>query len=62
MPQEKDERSEIVPLSKELSEKLRLKEEMKGIVVLMVVSVEFSDGTKYDDEKTFKARKTSLKI
>lgn len=55
MPQEKDDRFEIVPLSKELAEKLKLKGEMKGVVVLMVISVEFSDGTKYDYEKTYNA-------
>jgi hypothetical protein len=48
-------KDEIVPLTDELREKLKLKGEMKGIVVLLVVSVEFSDGTKYSDEKTFKA-------
>ena len=55
VPQAKDDRAEILPLSKGLSERLSLKGEMKGVVVLMVVSVEYSDGAKYDDEKTFKA-------
>jgi len=55
IPQEKDDRFEIVPLSKELAEKLKLNGEMKGVVILMVISVKFSDGTKYDYEKTYKA-------
>ena len=28
---------------------------MKGLVVLMVIRVEFTDGTVYDDEKVFKS-------
>ncbi|MDQ3748174.1 MAG: hypothetical protein M3367_04030 [Acidobacteriota bacterium] len=48
-------KDEIVPLTDELREKLKLKGEMKSIVILMVVSVEFTDGTKYNDEKTYEA-------
>jgi hypothetical protein len=48
-------KDEIVPLTDELREKLKLKGEMKSIVILMIVNVEFTDGTKYDDEKTYQA-------
>ncbi|HEX8565742.1 MAG TPA: hypothetical protein VF648_08725 [Pyrinomonadaceae bacterium] len=48
-------KDEVVHLTDKLREKLGLKGEMKSVVVLMIVSVEFTDGTKYDDEKTFKA-------
>jgi hypothetical protein len=47
-------KDEIVPLSDNLREKLELKGQMKSIVVLMIVNIEFTDGTRYDDEKTFK--------
>ena len=46
---------ETLPLTKELAEKLRLKGPMHGILVLMVIHVEFSDGTVYDDEPIYKA-------
>jgi hypothetical protein len=46
---------ETLPLTKELTEKLKLKGPMHGILVLMVIHVEFSDGTIYDDEPVFKA-------
>jgi hypothetical protein len=46
---------EIVPLTEELRDKLKLRGPMKGILYFMVVRVEFADGTTYNDEKTFKA-------
>ena len=46
---------QTVPLTSELRQKLKLQEPMKGLVVLMVIRVEFTDGTVYDDEKVFKA-------
>lgn len=46
---------ETLPLTKELTEKLKLKGPMHGILVLMVIHVEFSDGTTYDDEPVYKA-------
>lgn len=46
---------EVIPLTDELRDKLNLKGSMKSIVVLMIVSVEFADGTKFDDEKAFNA-------
>lgn len=47
--------SRVVPLTAELREKLKLNGPMKVVVVFMVVSVEYSDGTKYNDETAFKA-------
>jgi hypothetical protein len=55
VPQVKNDRDKIVPLTDELREKLNLKGSMKSVVIFMVVSVEFTDGTKYTDEKTHKA-------
>ena len=47
--------TEPVALTGELRQKLKLQEPMKGLVVLMVVRVEFTDGPVYDDEKVFKS-------
>ncbi|MBA2493243.1 MAG: hypothetical protein H0V31_00935 [Acidobacteria bacterium] len=55
VPQLEDNRRETVPLTDELRKKLGMKNSMRGMVVFMVVNIEFSDGTKYNDEKTFKA-------
>lgn len=41
-------KSEIVPLTKELREKLKLEGPMKGIVVFAVKRVEFADGSTFD--------------
>lgn len=46
---------EVIPLTDDLREKLKLKGEMKAILILMVISVEFADGTTFDDEKAFNA-------
>jgi hypothetical protein len=46
---------QIIPLTDELREKLKLKGPMQGLLVLMVRRVEFTDGTVYDDEATYKA-------
>jgi len=52
---------EIVPLTKELKEKLNLRDgRPKGFFVLMVNSVVFGDGTKYTDEKTITPIQTYL--
>lgn len=48
---------EVIPLTNELREKLKLKGPMQTIIVLMITNVEYTDGTKYNDEKTFKAMK-----
>ena len=47
--------AQVVPLTDELREKLKLKGPMQGLMVLMVRRVEFTDGTVYDDEATYKA-------
>ena len=47
-----DDPPEIVPLTDELKQKLNLGDNPKALVVLMVRSVTFDDGTKYTDEKT----------
>jgi hypothetical protein len=47
--------TQIVPLTSELREKLKLQGPMQGLVILMVIRVEFTDGTVYDDEKVYKA-------
>ena len=46
---------QTVPLTDELREKLKLRPPMKGVLVLMVIRVEFTDGTVYDDEPVFLA-------
>ncbi len=51
---------EIVPLTDELRDKLKLKGSMQGMLVLMVIRVEFVDGTSYDDETVYKAMKTYM--
>lgn len=48
---------EIVPLTDELRDKLKLKGPMHGVLVLMIIRVEFVDGTSYDDETVYKAMK-----
>jgi hypothetical protein len=47
----------VVPLTQELREKLRLNDQMKMVVILMVEQIEFADGSRFSDEKTL----TSLK-
>ena len=46
---------EIVPLTDELRDKLKLRGSMKAVAVFMIVRIEFGDGTVYSDEQTFKA-------
>jgi hypothetical protein len=46
---------EIVPLTDELRDRLKLRGPMKAIIVLMVEKVEFSDGSVYNDEGTSKS-------
>jgi hypothetical protein len=45
-----DSRDEIIPLTRELSEKLNLKGQMKDIVGLIVVRVEFADGSTFEEK------------
>lgn len=45
----------IVPMTSELREKLKLRDTVNAMVVLMVKSITFADGTIYSDESTVKA-------
>lgn len=58
VPQEGADWIQIVPLTKNLREKLKLQGPMQGMVVLMVIRVEFTDGTVYDDEAVYKAMRS----
>ena len=51
---------QIVPLTKELREKLKLQGPMQGLLVLMVIRVEFTDGTVYEDEAVYKAMRSYM--
>ena len=60
MPGEKAEGTddvEIVSLSNELRDKFNLKGPMRSILVIMVVRVEFADGSTYNAESTYEALK-----
>ncbi|HEX8072940.1 MAG TPA: hypothetical protein VF546_23545 [Pyrinomonadaceae bacterium] len=50
-----DEQEEAVPLTDKLAEQLGLRGPMKGITILMVVKVEFADGSTYNAEPSFQA-------
>lgn len=47
--------NEIVPLTEELRDKLKLRGQMQAVMVFMVVHVRFADGSTWDDEKTYQA-------
>lgn len=49
---------EIVPLTEELRDKLKLRGPTEGAFFFMVVRVEFSDGTVYSAEREYKALET----
>lgn len=57
---ETDEELEVTPLTKELRNKLKLNGPMTGLVVLMVLRVEYADGSTYDAQSTFDAMVTFL--
>jgi hypothetical protein len=50
-----------VPLTDSLRKELHLDVPMLGVSVLMVVRVEFFDGTVYDDTSTFKSLQAYFK-
>ncbi len=52
---EDDPKIEIVPLTDEIRDKMKLRGALQGVVVLMVEQVKFSDGSGYTDERTSKA-------
>ena len=47
----------VVPMTDSLVEKLGLKGPMQATVVLMVIRVDFADGTNWEDEAVYKATK-----
>jgi hypothetical protein len=47
-------KGEIVPLTDDLRDKLKLRGSMQAVVVLMVVRIEFADGSVYSDEPAYK--------
>jgi hypothetical protein len=57
MPGERtpDDDIEIVPLTDELRNKLKLTGPMKTVAVFMVIRIEYADGTVYSAESTYKA-------
>lgn len=57
VPQSDDPRVKVVQLTDKLRTDLKFQGPMKGILVLMVVSVEFADGTKFSDEATYEGLK-----
>lgn len=59
-PWSKDNWVELVPLTTDLRERLNLQGPMTGIVVLMVIRVEFMDGSRFDDERVFNALRIYL--
>jgi hypothetical protein len=50
-----DDEIEMVPLTDELRDKLKLKGPMRGVAVFMVIRVEYADGTVYSAEPAYKA-------
>lgn len=51
---------EIIPLTEELRDKLKLRGPTEGIIFFMVVRVEFDDGTIYSAEREYKALEAYL--
>lgn len=47
-----DSKEEIMPLTDDLRDKLKLRGSMKAVIVLMVESIKFADGSSYGDEAT----------
>jgi hypothetical protein len=48
----------IIPIPEELRRQHEKDGEMKDLMIVLVVSIKFSDGSKYSDEKAFEALKT----
>lgn len=55
-----DERIKIVSLNDKLRDKLKFKGTMQDIIVLVAVSVENTDSTKFSDEVTYKSLQTYM--
>lgn len=60
VPEPGTERDIIVPLTIDRRNHLKLAGPMKGLVILMVVNVEFTDGTSFHDEPTYQAMRTFM--
>jgi len=56
-----DSQIEIVPLNRLLRERAKLPKQMQAVNVLMVVRVEYADGSIYSDEPTYKALQAYFK-
>lgn len=56
----KDDYRQVVPLTNELRKKLKLEGPMKGKAIVIVIRVEFMDGTVYDDEAVYTALMSHL--
>jgi len=52
---------DIVPLTDQIREKLRVDGHLKGLTLFMIVSVEFADGSTYDARSEYESLKTFLK-
>jgi hypothetical protein len=52
-----DDNIEIVPLTSELRKKLKLNGPMKAILTVMVIEIQYADGTTYDARSTYEALK-----
>ncbi len=50
-----DHKIEIIPLTDEIRDRLKLHGPLKAVVVLMIEQIKFSDGSIYSDEHTSKA-------
>lgn len=55
---ENESRIEVIPMTDELRDKLKLRGPMQAVAVFMVIRVKFADGTVYDDEPLFKSLQT----
>ena len=53
---------EIVPLTDTLRDQLKLRGVMRGVTVFMIVSVEFADGTVYNNKPTKEALEAYFNI
>ena len=59
-PRSKEDWIEVIPMTSELRDKLKLQGPMQNVLILMVIRVEFMDGTFYDDEPTYKAMQSYM--
>lgn len=55
-----DDDIEIVPLTKELREKLKLNGPVMAVLTVMVIEIQYADGTTYNARSTYEALKAHL--